>query len=140
MATGKEIRSIPKVQLLFEENIESFNRLVLEGKAPDLKKMNLSGLDLRKAHLAGLDLSDSYLRNCDLRGVDLSGCNLHGASMQGAQISGALFPENVSMEEIRYSIEYGTRIRTSSAAEDRKKTMALLAALLRFLRESKAGS
>ena len=113
MNPGNDIRNQPKVELLFEENIDTFNRLVAQGRPPDLRGRNLSGLDLRRAHLKGLNLAGAYLRGANLSGVDLSGCNLFGASMNSAKISGAFFPENVSAEEIRFSVEYGTRIRTS---------------------------
>jgi hypothetical protein len=114
MTEDVEIRTKPKFELLFEENIDRFNRLVADGKAPDMRGANLSGLDLKKADLRGLDLSGSYFRGTNLRGVDLTGCNLDGASMQGALISGALFPHNVHMEEVRMSVEFGTRIRISA--------------------------
>ena len=139
MANEREIRSIPKIELLFEENIASFNRMVADGKPPDLANANLSGLDLRKARLRGLDLSGSYLRNCDLRGVDLTDCNLHGASLQGAQISGALFPDNVSMDEVRYSVEYGTRIRTCDIRKDLRRALALLTEIYKLLRRNSPG-
>jgi hypothetical protein len=126
MEDNTEIRAIPKVELLFEENIENFNRMVEQGKAPDLKNANLSGMDLRKAHFKGLDLTGCYLRNTNLRGVDLTGCNLKGASLQGAQISGTMFPENVSMEEIMASVEYGTRIRTSEVTKILSTMVGLL--------------
>ncbi len=131
MEKGPEIRAIPKVEMLFEENLPNFNRLAAEGKAPDLRNANLSGLDLRKARLKGLDLSGAYLRNTNLRGVDLSGCNLQGASLQGALISGALFPDNVPAEELRFSIEYGTRLRVSPSGVVLKSIEGLLADILR---------
>lgn len=109
----KEVISLkPKEELLFEENLPAFNRLKAEGKAPDLRQANLSGLDLRKADLKGLDLTGCYLRGANLCGLDLTGCNLQGASLKGALVSGALFPENISAEEIRLSIDHGTRVRT----------------------------
>ena len=102
-----EIRHKPKLELLFEENIPEFNRLVAEGTAPDLRNSNLSGLDLHTANLKGLDLSGAYLRGANLKGLDLTGCNLAGASIQNAMISGTLFPANVTVDEIRFSAEYG---------------------------------
>lgn len=121
-----EIRAQPKFELLLEENVDKFNQLVKAGKAPDMKNANLSGLDLRKAHLRGLNLTGCYMRATNLRGVDMTGCNLFGASMQGAMISGALFPSNVPMDEIRLSVEYGTRIRTLRMGDDLKKIMSIL--------------
>ena len=115
---------IPKLDLLFEENIEIFNNLADAGKAPDLRNTNLSSLDLRTAKLRGLDLSGCYLKNADLRGVDMTGCNLHGASMENAKISGCLFPENVDLYEIVLSVDRGTRIRVSSYDRDMKTLLA----------------
>lgn len=123
------------VELLFKENIEKFNQLVAEGKPPDLRNSNLAGFDLRDAHLKGLDLSGSYLRGANLRGVDLRGCNLEGVSMLEAQVSGALFPDNVSMEEVRASIELGTRIRTFDVQKQQKVIIGLLTEIYRLLKE-----
>ncbi|MBF0530741.1 MAG: pentapeptide repeat-containing protein [Deltaproteobacteria bacterium] len=111
MPEKPEISRRPKPSILFEENIEQFNRLVAEGKPPDLRTTNLAGLDLRKAHLRGLNLSGSYMRGTNLAGLDLTDCNLSGASLRGAHISGTLFPIGICAEEIRLSVEYGTRIR-----------------------------
>lgn len=111
MTEKTEISRRPKPTILFEENIEEFNRLAKAKQAPDLKNTNLAGLDLRKAQLRGLDLSGAYMRGANLAGMDLTGCNLQGVSLRGAHISGTLFPVNVSAEEIRLSVEYGTRIR-----------------------------
>ena len=112
MTPRQDISRLPKERLLFEDNRDEFNRLVQAGQAPDLRGANLSGLDLRGAELAGLDLSGAYMRGTNLSGVDLTGCNLAGASMRYALISGTLFPVDVAAEEIRLSLEHGTRIRT----------------------------
>jgi hypothetical protein len=139
MERDKDIRAIPKVEMLFEENIESFNRLVEEGQAPDLRNTNLSGMDLRKGRFKGLDLAGCYLRNTNLRGIDLTGCNLQGASLQGAQISGTLFPENVSMEEIKASVEYGTRIRTLELGKTLTTMLGLLYEIYKQLCKNMSG-
>jgi uncharacterized protein YjbI with pentapeptide repeats len=47
--------------------------------------------------------------------VDLTGCDLSGASIKGANISGTLFPAEVTADEIRLSLDYGTRIRVRPA-------------------------
>jgi uncharacterized protein YjbI with pentapeptide repeats len=111
MHAPKEIRSLPKFDLLQEENVDRFNSLVDAGQTPDVKYSNLSGLDLRNAKLTGLDLSGCYFRGANLSGLDLSGCNLYGASLRGVNISGVLFPSNIPPEELRLSVEHGTRIR-----------------------------
>jgi hypothetical protein len=139
MERDKDIRAIPKVEMLFEENIESFNRLVEEGQAPDLRNTNLSGMDLRKGRFKGLDLAGCYLRNTNLRGIDLTGCNLQGASLQGSQISGTLFPENVSMEEIKASVEYGTRIRTLELGKTLTTMLGLLYEIYKQLCKNMSG-
>ena len=112
MRDESEIRNKPKPEVLFDEQIEEFNRLAEAGKAPDLRGANLSGLDLRQAKLTGLDLSGCYLRGANLSGLDLTGCNLRGASLRGAIVSGTLFPDNLRADEIRLSVEFGTRMRT----------------------------
>ena len=130
-----EIRNIPKVELLFEENIDTFNRLAAEGKAPDLRNTNLSSLDLRRAKLKGLDLAGCYLKSTDLRGIDFTGCNLHGCSMEKAKISGCLFPDNVTLNEIKFSVEYGTRIRTSATNRDLHMLLALTQGIYKILQD-----
>jgi hypothetical protein len=130
-----EMRRRPKVELLFEENLDKFNSLVKKGSPPTLRDCNLSGLDLRKANLKGLDLSGSYLRSSNLRGLDLTGCNLQGASFQGALISGALFPESISAEEIMLSVKYGTRIRISNLMENTKTVATLLSEIRNILQD-----
>ncbi|MDR2819030.1 MAG: pentapeptide repeat-containing protein [Desulfovibrio sp.] len=106
-----EIKRQPKPEILYEENLEQFNALVAAGKAPDLRNRNLSNLDLRGFDLCHADLSGAYLSGANLGGVDLSGANLSGASIRKAVVSGCLFPKDLAVDEIRMSLEYGTRIR-----------------------------
>lgn len=77
----------------------------------DLENCNLRGLDLREVNLKNANLKNSYLKSADLRGVDLSDAMLAGASLHKARIGGVLFPETIDPNEIRLSVEYGTRIR-----------------------------
>ena len=135
MSENVEMRLRPKLEMLFEENIPEFNKMVEQGHPPDLRNTNLSGMDLRNAKLKGLDLSGCYLRGANLRGLDLTGCNLHGSSMQGAFISGALFPDNVPVEEIRLSVEYGTRIRTCRLGSNSDKMVKILAKIMNDLQK-----
>lgn len=100
-----------KPHILFDENRETFNRQVAEGLAADFSHQNLSDLNLRGFNLSKANLTGAYLRGADLRGVDLSGACLHGASLKNAHISGCLFPPELSAEEIRLSVEMGTRLR-----------------------------
>ena len=77
----------------------------------DLAGANLRGVDLRRATLRNADLRNAYCHTTDFRGVDLSQANIEGASFHRARISGAYFPPNVSAEELKMSVDLGTRIR-----------------------------
>ncbi|MDR0620813.1 MAG: pentapeptide repeat-containing protein [Deltaproteobacteria bacterium] len=112
-----EIKRTPKPTIMFEENAAEFNKLVVEGKAPNLTCQNLSDLDLRSFNLSTADLRGCYLRGANLCGLDLSGANLDGASIKNAQISGCLFPKNLSACEIQLSLHTGTRLRQSGRCE-----------------------
>lgn len=125
MPENLNLKLAPHFELLLEENLERFNEMVRQGHPPDLRGANLAGLDLRQALLKGLDLSGAYLRNTNLKGVDLSGCNLKGASLRGAQVSGTLFPDNLAPQELRLSLEMGTRLRV----QDDSKSLRLMATL-----------
>ncbi len=81
------------------------------GQVADLSFANLRGADLRHADLRKADLRGAYCHSSDLRGADLSEASLEGASFHMARVSGAYFPANVSADEIRLSLEVGTRIR-----------------------------
>jgi uncharacterized protein YjbI with pentapeptide repeats len=59
----------------------------------------------------GLDFSSAYFRNCDLSGIDFRETNLEGASLLDAKVSGVYFPDELSPEEIRLSLDHGTRLR-----------------------------
>ncbi len=109
-----EISDDPLYVLLRDENIKGFNE-----KKPTLDKSNLQGknyrgLDLRNMDADGLDLSNAYFRNADLRGIDFSNTKLTGVSMADAKISGCYFPPEIDANEIRMSIECGTRLRYRS--------------------------
>jgi uncharacterized protein YjbI with pentapeptide repeats len=69
------------------------------------------GRDLRKMNARGLDFSSAYFRNCDLSGIDFRETNLEGASLLDAKVSGVYFPDELSPEEIRLSLDHGTRLR-----------------------------
>ncbi len=107
----KDIRRVPKPQMLFEENREAFNRAVAGGQIPDFSNQNLSDLDLTGFILINANLSGAYLRGANLAGQDLSGAQLHGASLKHANISGCLFPVDLPAEEIRLSVDMGIRMR-----------------------------
>jgi uncharacterized protein YjbI with pentapeptide repeats len=108
-----DINRTGKPDIVFEENLNSFNKLAQEGKTPDLSNKNLSDLDLHLLNLKHANLAGSYLRGANLKGVDLSEANLDGASIKNAQISGCLFPRGLCACEIQLSHSLGTRMRQS---------------------------
>ena len=110
MATP-QIHTDPIYQLLYNENIDEFNRYREEAKSAMLRGGVYRNLDLRNMIADGLDFSDAYFRGADLRGIDFRNANLEGASMIEAKISGCYFPKELSPEEIRLSVMAGTRLR-----------------------------
>ena len=101
----------PLVLLLRDGKVEEFNQAAERGANVDLLAANLRGVDLRDAILRRADLRNAYCHTADLRGVDMSQANIEGASFHRARISGCYFPQNVSAEELRMSVDLGTRIR-----------------------------
>ena len=101
----------PMYQLLRVDDTQGFNLKREQGGTCDLCNVDLRGLDLRGLDADGLDLSGSYFRDTDLRGVDLRQAVVEGCSFFGAKISGTYFPPELSPEEIRLSVEFGTRVR-----------------------------
>ena len=101
----------PLYQLLRSEDIKGFNEQRSTLNADNLRSGDYRGRDLRNMDASGLDFSDSYFRNTDLRGIDFRQSNLVGASLIDAKVSGTYFPEALSAEEIRLSLETGTRLR-----------------------------
>jgi len=101
----------PLYVLLRDEQVQEFNRRRPSGSACDLRGLSFRARDLRNLDASGIDFGDAYFRDADLRGIDFRNANLEGASIASAKISGAYFPEALSAEEIRMSVEYGTRMR-----------------------------
>ncbi len=101
----------PAYQLLRNENIAEFNQKKAALDLSKLKGCDYRGLDLRNLEADGLDFADAYFRSSDLRGIDFRQANLEGATLTEAKISGCYFPDSLSAEEIRLSVEYGTRLR-----------------------------
>lgn len=109
-----EIRKNKFHGYLRDDKISSFNNEVKNLAEPvDLENCNLRGLDLKNVILKNANLKHSYLKLADLRGVDLSNAQLEGATINHARVSGVLFPKNITAEEIKLSLEFGTRIRTT---------------------------
>ena len=101
----------PLYQLLRNEQIREFNDQRDKVDTSQLRSGDYRGRDLRNMNAEGLDFSDSYFRNSDLRGIDFRQTNLEGASLIDAKVSGTYFPEQLSPEEIRLSLDTGTRLR-----------------------------
>lgn len=101
----------PMYQMLRVDDVEGFNARKAKGGACDLRGVDLRGLDMRGLDAEGLDFSNSYFRDADLRGVDLSKSKLDGCSFYGTKVSGTLFPQELPAEEIRISVDHGTRVR-----------------------------
>lgn len=107
------IKQDPLYQLLRDEQIDAFNARVAAGATVDLADADLRNVRLQGANLRTANLRGAYLRGANLKGCDLSGAELAGASIHEAHIGGCLFPANISAEEIRLSLEFGTRLRVA---------------------------
>jgi hypothetical protein len=108
-APRRETRN-DRYQLILEEEIEEFNRRC-KGKGCELEGLDFRSQDLRQVNAEGIAFSGCYFRQADLRGWDMSTYCLEGASIHGTKISGVYFPPDLSPEEIRLSLEFGTRMR-----------------------------
>ena len=106
-----QIKSDPLYQLLRQEDIKGFNEQRDQLDTSNLKSGDYRGRDLRNMLAGGLDFSNSYFRNADLSGIDFRDTNLEGASLLDAKLSGTYFPNELSAEEIRLSLDTGTRLR-----------------------------
>ena len=105
------IKQDPLYQLLRNEDIKAFNEQRDQLDTGELKSGDYRGRDLRNMNADGLDFSDAYFRNADLSGIDFRNTNIEGASLMDAKLSGCYFPEEISAEEIRLSLDTGTRLR-----------------------------
>jgi uncharacterized protein YjbI with pentapeptide repeats len=103
----------PLYKLLRDDEVSAFNKKRETGRSYDFRGCTFRGSDLRGLDAYGLDLRDCYFRDADLRGVDLRQALLEGASLGSAKISGVFFPDDISAEEIRLSVELGTRLRAT---------------------------
>lgn len=115
--TKPMIHTNPLYQLLREERITEFNERRARGESAVLSGGDYRGLDLRNINADGIDFRDAYFRNSDLRGVDFRNAQLEGASIAEAHISGCYFPAELSADEIRMSLNLGTRMRYRQASK-----------------------
>ena len=106
-----DIKRQKRPPFVFAEEREQFNELVAQGKVDHMQNQNLADLDLRGFNLTNMDLSGSYMGGVNLAGLDLRGANLSGVSLKNAKVSGCYFPKDIPAEEIRLSLEFGTRVR-----------------------------
>ena len=106
-----EIKQDPLYKLLRQEDVDSFNAQRDSLDTGQLKSGDYRGRDLRRMNARGLDFSNAYFRNADLSGIDFRETNLEGASLLDAKVSGVYFPEELSADEIRLSLDHGTRLR-----------------------------
>ena len=98
-------------QLLRAQRISDFNTQKASLDLSKLRGCDFRGLDLRNLDADGLDLTDCYFRLTDLRGIDFRNTILEGASFAEARISGCYFPASLNSDEIRLSVQFGTRLR-----------------------------
>jgi uncharacterized protein YjbI with pentapeptide repeats len=92
-------------------DVDGYHRSIATRTEVDFSYSDLRGTDLRNADLTKVKLTGAYLRDTDLRGQDLRQHNLEGCSLYHARISGVWFPADLSADEIRLSLEQGTRLR-----------------------------
>jgi uncharacterized protein YjbI with pentapeptide repeats len=106
-----KIKTDPLYQMLRQEDVDAFNANRDSMDTSQLCSGDYRGRDLRKMNAKGLDFSNAYFRNADLSGIDFRETNLEGASLMDAKVSGVYFPVELSPEEIRLSLDHGTRLR-----------------------------
>ena len=105
------IKQDPLYQFLRNEDIDGFNAQRDQLDTSELKNGDYRGRDLRRMNADGLDFSSAYFRNSDLSGIDFRNTNLEGASLLDCKLSGVYFPSELSPDEIRLSLDTGTRLR-----------------------------
>jgi len=108
------IKPDPLYQMLRHEDVDAFNANRDTMDTSHLCSGDYRGRDLRKLNARGLDFANAYFRNADLSGIDFRETNLEGASLMDAKVSGVYFPPELSADEIRLSLDHGTRLRYST--------------------------
>src|SRR5215216_5917638 len=89
---GGHERSV--LQFLYESDLLSKGRVVVDLKGADLSEaslgaINLHGANLSEANLMAADLSEAHLQGADFLKADLRGANLKKAKLSDADLSGA---------------------------------------------------
>ncbi len=107
----------------------------------DFRNVNLDGAKLVRAKLSASDFRGASLRFANFEGADLEGADftkanlycayfagakLEGATILGADICSAVLPRDVHPEEIRLSLEVGTRLRHDPTIELLRKVLEKL--------------
>jgi len=105
----------PAFKCLRAGDIAGYHRAIESRPTVDFTGADLRSTDLRNADLRKVILRDCYLRDADLRGCDLRHMDLSGVSLHGAKLSGTYFPANLAPDEIRMSVDFGTRLRITDA-------------------------
>ena len=94
-------------------DIDGFHKAIEGRDEVDFSNCDLLGTDVRNADLSKVILRGAYLKDTDLRGQNLRHMDLEGCSMYRAKINGCFLPNNLSVEEVRLSLEFGSRLRTT---------------------------
>jgi len=94
----------------------------MRSEPPKLSKDPMYQL-LRVDNVKAFNIKKEAGQSCDLRGVDLRGVDfsracLLGVNIRGARISGTFFPARLTAEEIRLSVDLGTRMRYNPLCDD----------------------
>jgi uncharacterized protein YjbI with pentapeptide repeats len=97
-------------------DIAAFHEQIEGRDVVDFSGADLRAVDMRKADISKVVLRGAYLSDADLRGIDLRGKDLEGCTFLRARVSGAFFPSELSAQELRNSVDLGTRVRMTGLA------------------------
>jgi pentapeptide repeat protein len=93
-------------QPLRGDKVREFNHRKAQAGRSKLNDCDFRHLDLRGRDAAGIDFSSCYFGR-----VDFSKAQLEGASFNRAGIFGVLFAAESKRDEIRLSVDHGSRMR-----------------------------
>ncbi len=97
-------------------DIAAFHEQIEGRDVVDFTGADLRAVDMRKVDISKMILRGAYLRDADLRGVDLRNKDLEGCTFLRARVSGTFFPPQLSAQELRNSVDLGTRVRMTGLA------------------------